>query len=202
MALSPKAIERINGMTVKQCKAKLAEIDDGLASEELRPHLDARIKFLTPTANAAYPEQAALDALILQRNTLNDRIKAMIEEAKAGNYSYRTEPNGRLQNTGRASKSGGAGSGKRGNAGDLVITVNGTEHTSWKTVCDQLVPTLVADKAAKGVEERNIGWRAEAVKAAKKQQAAVALEFKSADKFATYEANGWLAKGFTVVKSF
>lgn len=207
MAVKQAAVDKINSMTKAQVKSLLENIDLGMANEELRPYADARIKLLTPTANAAYPEQAALDALILQRNALNDKIKAMIEEAKAGNFAYKTEPNGRLQNTGRASKSGGEGSGKRGNAGDLVITVNNVDYTNWKATALALVPDLVAQKAAKGTQEGGIGWRAEAMKAAKAKQATVKLEFKSADKFATYKANqdagmAWLPDWITVVKSF
>lgn len=163
--------------------------------------LEDRLVALTPKSNPAYPKQDALDKLIAQRDGLNDRIKAMIEEAKAGNFSYKVGKD-RMQNTGRTSRNGGNGSGKRGNAGDLTITVNGTDFTSWKAACNVLTPTLIADKAAKGVEERNIGWRAEAYAAAKKQGSTVVLTFKSADKFSTYEDNGWLPEGFTVVKEF
>lgn len=164
--------------------------------------LEDRLVALEPKSNAPYPRQAQMDKIIVERNALNDKIKAMIKEAKAGNFAYRTEPNGRLQNSGRTSVNGGESSGKRGQAGDLVITVNDQDFTSWKAVCAVLAPNLVAEKAAKGTPEQNIGWRAEAYKASRVQGATVALTFKSAEKFATYEANGWLAEGFTVVKEF
>lgn len=201
MAVKQAAVDKINGMTKSQIKSLLENIDLGMANEELRPYAEARLKQLTPTSNPPFPQQAELDKLIKERDGLNDKIKAMIEEAKAGNFSYKVGKD-RVQNTGRTSRMGGAGTGKRGSAGDLVISVDGTDFTSWKAVCNVLVPTLVADKAAKGTPEQNIGWRAEAYKAAKVQKATVAMTFKSADKFATYESNGWLADGFTVVKEF
>lgn len=201
MAVKQAAVDKINGMTKIQIKSLLENIDLGMSNEELRPYAEARLKQLTPKSNPAYPKQAELDKLIKERDERNAKIKAMIEEAKAGGFSYKVGKD-RLQNTGRTSRMGGAGTGKRGNAGDLVISVNGTDFTSWKAVCDVLVPTLVADKAAKGVEERNIGWRAEAYAAAKKRGATVTLTFKTADKFKTYEDNGWLPEGFTVVKEF
>lgn len=190
---------KINQMNKAEVKAamKVSFLLDAATVKALEDRLVA----LTPKSNPPFPKQAELDKLIVQRDGLNDKIKAMIEEAKAGNFSYKAGKD-RVQNTGRASRNGGAGTGKRGNAGDLVITVNGTDFTSWKAVCDVLAPTLVADKAAKGVEERNIGWRAEAYAAAKKQGSTVVLTFKSADKFKTYEDNGWLPDWMTANKEF
>jgi len=204
MAVKQQAVDKINGMTKSQIKSLLENVDLGMANEELRPYAEARLKQLTPTSNPPFPQQAELDKLVKERDGLNDKIKAMIESAKSGNFSYKTE-GGRILNTGRTSRMGGSGTGKRGNAGDLTITVNGDEYTSWKAVCDAIYPTLVADKAAKGTPEQNIGWRAEAYKAAKKQGAAVTLTFKSAEKYQTYVKNadlGWLPDWMTVVKSF
>lgn len=203
MAVKQAAVDKINSMTKAQVKSLLENIDLGMANEELRPYADARIKLLTPTANAAYPEQAALDALITERDSLNAQIKAHIQAAKDGNFAYRTELKGRLQNTGRASRGGNGPDGMRntgkGKQQVMVITTDGQEFTKWVDAARYhgISPERMADPALRD----KTNWRSYLVRAGKGGTVRFLDTEGGRDMKATYKKEGWLdGSNFEIVE--
>ena len=194
---------QVAAMDKRACKSMLRDLD-AMLDAATKALLTARIEALNkPAEPTPFPRQSELTDAWQQWQQWGTTVKELVTEARKGFHSYTLDPKEGTVTPKRQQRKDAAGGGTtRGKAEDLQITVNGLDCDSWTAVCDALVPTLVADKAADGVEKKNIGWRSEAYKAAKAQGATVKLVFKTEEKYDVYAANKWLPESFTVVKSF
>lgn len=194
---------QVAAMDKKACKSMLRDLD-AMLDDATKALLSARIEALDKPADPTpFPRQSELTEAWQQWQQWGATVKDLVTEARKGFHSYILDPKeGTVTPKRRQRKDGTGNNTKRGKAEDLQITVNGVDYDSWTAVCDALVPNLVADKAAAGTEKRNIGWRAEAYKAATAQGATVKLTFKTEEKYDVYAANRWLPESFEVVKSF
>jgi len=190
---------QVAAMDKKACKSMLRDLD-AMLDDATKKLLTARIEQLErPADPTPFPRQTELTDAWRQWSAWGETVKELVGEARKGFHSYILNPREGTVTPKRQQRKNGT---TRGKAEDLQITVNDVNYASWKDVCDAIYPNLVADKAAAGVEKRNIGWRAEAYKAAKEQRATVKLVFRTEEKYDVYAANKWLPESFTVVKSF
>jgi len=196
--------ERAAKMSKAQVEKVLADVKDGFTSivPEYQAALDRRLAQLTPKRNAEYPKQADMFKLIAQRDSLNDHIRAMVEECKANGYSYKTEVGGRVHNTGRASM-GGNGPGGMRNGGNtkeqvMVITVDGNEFPKWVEVARHynISPERLADKW----KCNQTDWKKYIFRAGKEGTVHFLDTEKGREMKKMYEENDWLnGSKFTII---